>query len=71
MAFKGPFQIMQFLDSLEALKSRLGILGRLMQWLAALRVAGGLELGGLCGPLQPKSFYDSMGVFYCWRNTSE
>ena len=47
--------------SLEALKARLKVaLGSLSWWLATLLVARELELEDLCGPFQPKVFYDSM-----------
>ena len=41
--------------SLEVLKARLdGALGSLSWWVAALSIAGGLQLGDLCDPFQPK-----------------
>ena len=47
--------------SLEALKARLKVaLGSLSWWLTTLLVARELELEDLCGPFQPKVFYDSM-----------
>jgi len=45
--------------SLEAFKARLDVaLGSLVWWLAALHIAGGLELNDHCGPFQPRLFYD-------------
>ena len=47
--------------SLEAFKSRLDVaLGSLVWWLATLHIAGGLKLDDLCGPFQPRPFYDPM-----------
>ena len=47
--------------SLEAFKARLdGVLGSLSCWLATLPTAGRLDLDDLQGPLQSKSFYDSV-----------
>jgi len=47
--------------SLEAFKARLDVaLGSLVWWLATLHIAGGLKLNDLCGPFQPRPFYDSM-----------
>jgi len=41
--------------SLEAFKARLDVaLGSLGWWLVTLYVAGGLEPGDHCGPLQPR-----------------
>jgi len=47
--------------SLAAFKARLDVaLGSLVRWWATLHVAGGLKLGDLCGPFQPRPFCDSM-----------
>ena len=47
--------------SLEAFKARLDVaLGSLVWWLVILYIAGGLKLHDHCGPLQPRTFYDSM-----------
>lgn len=47
--------------SLEALKVRMdAMLGSLIWWLAALAMPGGLELGDLPSPLQPKPCCDSV-----------
>jgi len=44
-----------------AFKARLDVaLGSLVWWLDALHIAGGLKLDDLCGPFQPRPFYDSM-----------
>ena len=45
--------------SLEAFKARLDVaLGSLVWWLVTLHIAGGLKLDDLCGPFQPRPFYD-------------
>ena len=47
--------------SLEAFKARLDVaLGSLVWWLATLHIARGLKLDDLCGPFQPRPFYDSI-----------
>jgi len=47
--------------SLEAFKARLDVaLGSLVWWLVTLPIAGELKLDDLCGPFQPRPFYDSM-----------
>ena len=47
-------------QSLEAFKARLDVaLGSLVCWLVTLHIAGGLKLGDLCGPFQPRPFHDS------------
>jgi len=47
--------------SMETFKARLDVaLGSLVWWLVALPTAGGLQLDDLCGPSQPRPFYDSM-----------
>jgi len=47
--------------SLEAFKTRLDVaLGRLVEWVATLHIAGGLKLDDRCGPFQPRPFSDSM-----------
>ena len=49
--------------SLEAFVARLAVaLGSLVWCLATLHIAGGLKLGDLCGPFQPRPFYDSMQI---------
>ena len=46
---------------LEAFKARLDVaLGSLLWWLVTLHIARGLKLDDLCGPFQPRPFYDSM-----------
>ena len=46
--------------SLELFKASLdGALDNLVQWVAALPMAGGLKVDDLQGHFQPKSFYDS------------
>jgi len=46
---------------MEVFKARLdGTVGNLIWWVATLPTAGGVELYGLYGPIQPKPFYDSM-----------
>ena len=55
-------------SSLEVFKARLdGTLCSLMWYVAALSTVGGLELYGLWGPFQPKSFYDSILLATCVR----
>jgi len=50
--------------SLEAFKARLDVaLGSLVGQLSPLHIAGGLKLNDLCGPFQPRTFYDSMICF--------
>ena len=45
--------------SLEAFKARLDVaLGSLLSWLVTLPTAVGLKLDDLCGPFQPRPFYD-------------
>ena len=47
--------------SLGAFKARLDVaLGSLVWWLVTRHIAGGLKLGGHCGPFQLGPFYDSM-----------
>jgi len=47
--------------SLAVLKARLdGALNNLVWWRVSLSMAGGLELGDLYCPFQPKPFHDSM-----------
>lgn len=47
--------------TLEAFRAGLdGALGGLVWWEVFLPAAGGLELGDLGGPFQPKPFYDSI-----------
>ena len=47
--------------SLEAFKARLdGALSNLVYREVSLPIAGGLQLGDLKGPFQPKPFYDSV-----------
>ena len=47
--------------SLESFKARLDVaLGSLVWWLVTLHIAGGLKVDDLCGPCQPRSFYDSV-----------
>jgi len=47
--------------SLEAFKARLDVaLGSLIWWLETLHIAGGVKLHDLCGPFQPRPFYESM-----------
>ena len=47
--------------SLEAFKARLDVaLGSLIWWLETLHIAGGVKLHDLCGPFQPRPFYDFM-----------
>ena len=49
--------------SLEAFKARLDVaLGSLVCWLVTLHMAGGLKRDDLCGPFQPRPFYDSMNL---------
>ena len=49
--------------SLEAFKARLDVArGSLVWWLVTLHKAGGLKLEDLCGPFQPRPFYDSMMI---------
>jgi len=45
----------------DAFKARLDVaLGSLVWWLAAMHIVGGLKLNDLCGPFQPRPFYDSI-----------
>jgi len=50
--------------SLEAFKARLDVaLSSLVWWLATLHIAGGLNLDGHCGPVQPRPFCDCMILY--------
>jgi len=50
--------------SLEALRARLDVaLGSLVWWLVTLHIALGLKLDYLCGPFQPRPFYDCV-IYY-------
>jgi len=58
-----PWLLRESVDasSLEVFKARLdGALSSLVWWKVSLPVAGGLELGDLSGPFQPKPVYDPM-----------
>jgi len=51
--------------SLAVFKARLdGALSKLVWWKVLLPMAGGLELGDLQGPFQPKPFCDSMNLLF-------
>jgi len=47
--------------SLQAFKARLDVaLGSRVWWLVTLHIAGGVKLDDLCGPFQPRPFYNFM-----------
>ena len=53
--------------SLEAFKAGLDVvLGSLVYWLATPPMAGGLKVGDLRGPFQPRPFYDPMIFKLSW-----
>ena len=48
-----------------------GVLSNLDLWEVPLPIEGGLELDGLKGPFQPKSFYDSIILLFHRNITSK
>jgi len=58
--------------TLEAFKDRQGgVLSNLALWEVPLPIEGGLELDGLKGPFQLKSFYDSIILLFHRNITSK